>query len=138
MPFQTLLLLDEATSTRQDDVQIVFLPCRHACCCVQCAFAMNKCPICRKNIIGGVRICLEPFTQKHTHRDINLCVFLTVILMLMNKVFIYFINFPFLLLLYNLLLVEKVFLKERIFANKCLEFTIIYKTNNLQQSVNEK
>lgn len=74
---------DEATSTRQDDVQdveeerrhliekyqckicfendvqIVFLPCRHACCCVQCAFAMNKCPICRKNINGTVRIRLE-------------------------------------------------------------------------------
>lgn len=28
----------------------VFVPCGHVCCCVTCASALHKCPICRKNL----------------------------------------------------------------------------------------
>lgn len=37
------------------EVGVVFQPCGHLCCCVQCASALKKCPICRKQISGSVR-----------------------------------------------------------------------------------
>ncbi|KAJ8314750.1 hypothetical protein KUTeg_006900 [Tegillarca granosa] len=37
------------------EVGIVFLPCGHLCCCVSCAPAVRKCPICRGDIKGTVR-----------------------------------------------------------------------------------
>lgn len=37
------------------EVGVVFQPCGHLCCCVQCASAVQKCPICRKQISGSVR-----------------------------------------------------------------------------------
>lgn len=37
------------------EVGVVFQPCGHLCCCVQCASALQKCPICRKRISGSVR-----------------------------------------------------------------------------------
>ena len=40
------------------DVEILFLPCRHAHCCAECASAVNKCPSCRAQIDGTVRIFL--------------------------------------------------------------------------------
>ncbi|KAL5010541.1 hypothetical protein ScPMuIL_012846 [Solemya velum] len=36
-------------------LSIVFLPCGHLCCCVQCAQPMKKCPICREVIKGRRR-----------------------------------------------------------------------------------
>ncbi|KAJ8314476.1 hypothetical protein KUTeg_006626 [Tegillarca granosa] len=37
------------------EVGMVFLPCGHLCCCVSCAPAVRKCPICRGDIKGTVR-----------------------------------------------------------------------------------
>lgn len=37
------------------EVGVVFQPYGHLCCCVQCASALQKCPICRKRISGSVR-----------------------------------------------------------------------------------
>ncbi|XP_071114256.1 baculoviral IAP repeat-containing protein 7-A-like [Haliotis cracherodii] len=37
------------------EVSIVFLPCGHLVCCVECAPALRKCPMCRGNIRGTVR-----------------------------------------------------------------------------------
>nr|XP_022293847.1 baculoviral IAP repeat-containing protein 7-A-like [Crassostrea virginica]XP_022293848.1 baculoviral IAP repeat-containing protein 7-A-like [Crassostrea virginica] len=39
----------------EEDVSIAFLPCGHLCCCVHCAPAMRKCPICRSFIKGTVK-----------------------------------------------------------------------------------
>merc|ERR1719411_499479 len=37
------------------EVGVVFLPCGHLCCCVNCAPALKDCPVCRRNIQGTVR-----------------------------------------------------------------------------------
>lgn len=34
---------------------IIFLPCGHMVSCGQCAPALNRCPICRKEIAGFVK-----------------------------------------------------------------------------------
>lgn len=39
----------------ENEVGIVFLPCGHLCCCVQCAPAVQQCPVCRAPIRGNVR-----------------------------------------------------------------------------------
>lgn len=43
----------------ENSVSIVFLPCGHLVCCAQCAPALKKCAICRKEIKGTVRVCLS-------------------------------------------------------------------------------
>lgn len=32
------------------EINCVFTPCGHACCCLDCGPGLNKCPICRKNL----------------------------------------------------------------------------------------
>lgn len=39
-----------------DDVSVVFFPCGHLACCPKCAVAVDKCPICRKDIEKQVKI----------------------------------------------------------------------------------
>jgi E3 ubiquitin-protein ligase XIAP len=41
------------------EVEILFLPCKHANCCAECATAVNKCPYCRTPLEGVVRIYLS-------------------------------------------------------------------------------
>ena len=41
------------------DIEMLFLPCRHANCCGECATAVTKCPSCRASIEGSVRIYLS-------------------------------------------------------------------------------
>jgi len=41
------------------EVGVVFLPCGHLCCCVNCAPALKDCPVCRRNIQGTVRTFLS-------------------------------------------------------------------------------
>ena len=36
----------------------VFMPCKHACCCEECAKNLKQCPICRKNIESSFKIFL--------------------------------------------------------------------------------
>jgi len=43
----------------EGEVEILFLPCRHASCCSNCATAVSKCPYCRAEINGSVRIFLS-------------------------------------------------------------------------------
>lgn len=37
------------------EVGVVFLPCGHFCCCVNCAPSLKDCPVCRSSIQGTVR-----------------------------------------------------------------------------------
>lgn len=39
-----------------EDVSVVFFPCGHLSCCPKCAVALDKCPICRKDIEKQVKI----------------------------------------------------------------------------------
>jgi len=41
------------------EVGVVFLPCGHLCCCVNCAPALKDCPVCRRKIQGTVRTFLS-------------------------------------------------------------------------------
>jgi len=41
------------------EVGVVFLPCGHLCCCVNCAPALKDCPVCRTQIQGTVRTFLS-------------------------------------------------------------------------------
>merc|ERR1719245_2492132 len=41
------------------EVGVVFLPCGHLCCCVNCAPALKDCPVCRCKIQGTVRTFLS-------------------------------------------------------------------------------
>ncbi|XP_041354958.1 uncharacterized protein LOC121372607 [Gigantopelta aegis] len=42
----------------ENNVNVVFLPCGHLCCCVDCAARLRKCPLCRSRIEGTVRAYL--------------------------------------------------------------------------------
>ncbi|XP_056015256.1 uncharacterized protein LOC125677307 [Ostrea edulis] len=42
----------------EKNVSIAFLPCGHLACCVDCAPAMRKCPICREFVRGTVKTFL--------------------------------------------------------------------------------
>ncbi|XP_041379548.1 E3 ubiquitin-protein ligase XIAP-like [Gigantopelta aegis] len=42
----------------ENNVSVVFLPCGHLCCCVDCAARLRKCPLCRSRIEGTVRAYL--------------------------------------------------------------------------------
>ena len=39
-----------------EEVSIAYIPCGHIVTCVQCAAALEDCPLCRKLIKGTVRI----------------------------------------------------------------------------------
>lgn len=43
------------------NISVAFLPCGHLACCLDCAPAMRKCPICRSNIKGTVRTYIRYF-----------------------------------------------------------------------------
>ena len=37
-------------------VGIIFLPCSHLVCCVQCSAAMTQCPVCRTRVAGTIKV----------------------------------------------------------------------------------
>ena len=39
-----------------EDACIVFLKCGHLVCCSECAPELTKCPVCRQNILGTIRV----------------------------------------------------------------------------------
>ena len=41
-----------------EEVQVLFLPCKHLVTCEKCANHLNKCPTCRKNILKKKRAFL--------------------------------------------------------------------------------
>lgn len=41
-----------------NEVELLFLPCKHASCCGQCAASVTSCPLCRAPITGSIRIFL--------------------------------------------------------------------------------
>ncbi|XP_067674754.1 uncharacterized protein [Haliotis asinina] len=47
----------------EDPANIVFLPCGHLVACAVCAPALERCPVCRKHILGSVRIHLADMTS---------------------------------------------------------------------------
>jgi hypothetical protein len=42
-----------------NEIEILFLPCRHATVCATCAASVDRCPYCRAHIDGSVRIYLS-------------------------------------------------------------------------------
>ena len=42
-----------------NEIEILFLPCRHATCCATCASSVDRCPYCRAAIDRSVRIYLS-------------------------------------------------------------------------------
>lgn len=42
-----------------NEVELLFLPCKHASCCGQCAASVTTCPLCRTRITGSIRIFLS-------------------------------------------------------------------------------
>ena len=42
-----------------NEIGVVFVPCGHLCCCVQCAPALKDCPVCRQPIHGTVKAYLS-------------------------------------------------------------------------------
>jgi len=38
-----------------DKTKILFQPCGHFCCCLECAYKVNECPICRSSITQRIR-----------------------------------------------------------------------------------
>ena len=46
-----------------DEVSVIFLPCRHMVCCNECGAAVKHCPVCRTLIVGTVK----PFFNNHSN-----------------------------------------------------------------------
>lgn len=42
-----------------NEVELLFLPCKHASCCGQCAASVTNCPLCRAPITSSIRIFLS-------------------------------------------------------------------------------
>ena len=40
----------------ENEVNVVFLPCRHMSSCLDCSYCVETCPICRDNIKGRVKV----------------------------------------------------------------------------------
>ncbi|CAF1236962.1 unnamed protein product [Didymodactylos carnosus] len=41
-----------------DEKSIACIPCGHRAMCVPCGYSLNKCPVCRKDIAGFIKIYL--------------------------------------------------------------------------------
>lgn len=59
------------------NVSIAFLPCGHLACCIDCAPAMRKCPMCRVYIKGTVKtylawILLETFIKECLNKSLKI------------------------------------------------------------------
>ncbi|CAN0290832.1 unnamed protein product [Ectocarpus fasciculatus] len=39
----------------EDDIDCVFVPCGHHCCCVACASRCEECPVCRRTITQKIK-----------------------------------------------------------------------------------
>lgn len=43
---------------RKEDIELVFLPCRHACTCFNCGHEMQECSVCFENVYAFIRVFL--------------------------------------------------------------------------------
>ena len=41
-----------------DTIGELFLPCRHLMCCIECSKKLSNCPLCRKVIVGTIKVYL--------------------------------------------------------------------------------
>ena len=41
-----------------NNVGVLFLPCRHLICCEPCSDSVKRCPLCRQHIIGTIKAFL--------------------------------------------------------------------------------
>ena len=48
------------------EIGVVFLPCGHFICCVQCAPSLRDCPLCRQSIHGTVKTYMSWFNKSIT------------------------------------------------------------------------
>ncbi len=39
----------------EEPLRVVFLPCQHFVCCAQCSSQVDKCPMCREEILGTIK-----------------------------------------------------------------------------------
>ena len=48
--------LDEiaCVACKENKIKIVFLPCKHSCCCISCSNKLISCPMCRRDINNRV------------------------------------------------------------------------------------
>lgn len=46
----------ECVVCMENDVNVIFLPCGHLCCCNVCQTSLNDCPMCRCNIERRIRV----------------------------------------------------------------------------------
>lgn len=46
----------ECVVCMENDVNVIFLPCGHLCCCNNCQTSLNECPMCRSNIERRIRV----------------------------------------------------------------------------------
>eukprot|EP00831_Metopus_contortus_P003515 TRINITY_DN11300_c0_g1_i1.p1 TRINITY_DN11300_c0_g1~~TRINITY_DN11300_c0_g1_i1.p1 ORF type:complete len:148 (-),score=30.05 TRINITY_DN11300_c0_g1_i1:170-613(-) len=42
-----------------DKVDMLFMPCKHACCCSKCGKTLQICPICRQEIVSRIDFVLS-------------------------------------------------------------------------------
>lgn len=43
---------------RKEDIELVFLPCRHACTCFSCGEKMVECPVCFEKVYAFIKVFL--------------------------------------------------------------------------------
>ena len=53
---QRLKSMKTCTVCLEEEISMVFLPCRHLVCCKHCSESLEKCPICRVPIVGTVNL----------------------------------------------------------------------------------
>ena len=63
--------------------ELVFLPCGHVCCCMQCAGSLCICPLCRREVQSTIRLyrsqwarrflCAEKLCRSYGHGTLASC-----------------------------------------------------------------
>uniref|UniRef100_A0A8C4QHW7 Leucine-rich repeat and death domain-containing protein 1 n=1 Tax=Eptatretus burgeri TaxID=7764 RepID=A0A8C4QHW7_EPTBU len=52
----TMLSRSECVVCLDRETELVFLPCGHVCCCMQCAGSLCICPLCRREVQNTIRL----------------------------------------------------------------------------------
>uniref|UniRef100_UPI00358FE397 E3 ubiquitin-protein ligase LRSAM1 isoform X2 n=1 Tax=Myxine glutinosa TaxID=7769 RepID=UPI00358FE397 len=52
----TTLSRSECVVCMDRETELVFLPCGHVCCCMQCAGSLRSCPLCRREVQSTIRL----------------------------------------------------------------------------------
>ena len=57
--------IEETTCTicMENKKNVVFLPCGHMCTCAQCAPQVDRCPLCRENIVSKHNVFYQKYLK---------------------------------------------------------------------------